>query len=191
VQITTNPWPGERARSYQYNHPDQAATVLYIDGNTDPESRILNRLAGNIIEAPFYTRLRTEQQLGYLTFATAFPLYNTPILTGAIQSPTADPDELVSAIQKEFEGFAAMVEDMPNEQFESQRLSLLDQLLNPPSTQSELSNAIWSAIGLRRPFSDRMEQVTILQALTKKQFVSYLEQRIQNPVVLKAFRTED
>jgi insulysin len=191
VQITTNPWPGERARSYQYNHPDQAATVLYIDGNTDPESRILNRLAGNIIEAPFYTRLRTEQQLGYLTFATAFPLYNTPILTGAIQSPTADPDELVSAIQKEFEGFAAMVEDMPNEQFESQRLSLLDQLLNPPSTQSELSNAIWSAIGLRRPFSDRMEQVTILQALTKEQFVNYLEQRIQNPVFLKAFRTDD
>ena len=84
-----------------------------------------------------------------------------------------------------------MVEDMPNEQFESQRLSLLDQLLNPPSTQSELSNAIWSAIGLRRPFSDRMEQVIILRALTKEQFVSYLEKRIQNPVVLKAFRTDD
>ena len=104
VQITTNAWPGERNRSYQYNHPDQAATVLYIDMKTDPESRILNRLAGNIIEAPFYTRLRTEKQLGYLTFATAFPLYNTPILAGAIQSPTADPDELVSAIQNEFEG---------------------------------------------------------------------------------------
>ena len=165
--------------------------MLYVDKNTDPESRILNRLAGNIIEAPFYTRLRTEQQLGYLTFASAFPLYNTPILAGAIQSPTADPDELVKAIQNEFKGFAAMVEGMPKEQFESQRLSLLDQLLNPPSTQGELSNAIWSTIGLRRPFSDRMEQAIILQALTKEQFVRYLEKRIQNPVVLKAFRTDD
>ncbi len=107
--------------------PDQAATVLYVDTNTDPGSRILNQLAGNLIEAPFYTHLRTEKQLGYITFATAFPLYNTPILNGAIQSPTANPDELASAIQSEFEGFVATVELMPDEQFESQRLSLLDQ----------------------------------------------------------------
>jgi insulysin len=189
VQVTTNAWSGERTRSYQYDHPDQAATVVYIDTNTDPGSRILNQLAGNLIEAPFYTHLRTEKQLGYITFATAFPLYNTPILTGAIQSPTANPDDLASAIQSEFEGFAATVERMPDEQFESQRLSLLDKLLNPPSTQGELSNAIWSAIGLRRPFSDRMEQATTLEKLTKDQFVSYLKQRIQNPVVLKAYRS--
>jgi len=84
-----------------------------------------------------------------------------------------------------------MVKSMPNEQFESQRLSLLDQLLNPPSTQSELSNAIWSAIGLRRPFSDRMMQAQTLEAITQEQFVEYLKQRIQNPVVLKAFRAAD
>ena len=189
IQVITNPWSGEYIRSYQYDHPDQAATLLYIDTNTDPGSRILNQLAGNLIEAPFYTRLRTEKQLGYITFATAFPLYNTPILTGAIQSPTANPDELATAIQNEFEGFAAMVEAMPGDQFESQRLSLLDQLLNPPSTQGELSNAIWSAIGLRRPFSDRMEQVATLESLTKDQFVAYLKQRIQNPVVLKAYHS--
>ena len=82
-----------------------------------------------------------------------------------------------------------MVELMSDEQFESQRLSLLDQLLNPPSTQGELSNTIWSAIGLRRPFSDRMEQAAALETLTKDQFVSYLKQRIQNPVVLKAYRS--
>ena len=83
-----------------------------------------------------------------------------------------------------------MVEAMPDEQFESQRLSMLDQLLNPPSTQTELSNAIWSAIGLRRPFSDRIEQATTLRAITKHQFVIYLRQRIQDPVVLKAYRLD-
>jgi secreted Zn-dependent insulinase-like peptidase len=191
VEVATNAWPGDRIRSYAYAHPDQAASVLYIDQRTDPGSRILNQLAGNLIEAPFYTRLRTEKQLGYITFATAFPLYNTPILTGAVQSPTANPDELAAAIQQEFDSFVDMVKSMPNEQFESQRLSLLDQLLNPPSTQSELSNAIWSAIGLRRPFSDRMMQAQTLEAITQEQFVEYLQQRIQNPVVLKAFRAAD
>ena len=42
-----------------------------------------------------------------------------------------------------------MVESMTLEQFESQRLSLLDRVMNPPSTQTELSNAIWSAIGVK------------------------------------------
>ena len=190
VKVTTNPWRGDRTRVFTYDHPDQAATVIYVDTNTDPESRILNQLAGNLIEAPFYTRLRTEKQLGYITFVTAFPLYNTPILAGAIQSPTATPDELASAIHQEFKGFAEMVEAMPDEQFESQRLSMLEQLLNPPSTQTELSNAIWSAIGLRRPFSDRIEQATTLRAITKHQFVIYLRQRIQDPVVLKAYRLD-
>ena len=188
VEITTGFWPGERSRSYWYEHPDQAAAVLYVDRNTGPGSRILNQLAGNLIEAPFYTRLRTEKQLGYITFASAFPLFNTPILAGAVQSPTVDPDDLALAIEAEFRGFADMVESMTLEQFESQRLSLLDRVMNPPSTQTELSNAIWSAIGLRRPFNDRMMQAQTLEELTKDQFVAYLRRRIQDPIVLKAYR---
>ena len=138
VEITTGFWPGERSRSYWYEHPDQAAAVLYVDRNTGPGSRILNQLAGNLIEAPFYTRLRTEKQLGYITFASAFPLFNTPVLAGAVQSPTVNPDDLALAIEAEFRGFADMVESMPLEQFESQRLSLLDRVMNPPSTQSRI-----------------------------------------------------
>ena len=188
VEITTGFWPRERSRSYEWEHPDQAAVLLYVDPNTDPGSRILNQLAGNLIEAPFYTRLRTEKQLGYITFASAFPLFNTPILAGAVQSPTVDPDDLALAIETEFRGFADMVESMTLEQFESQRLSLLDRVMNPPSTQTELSNAIWSAIGLRRPFNDRMMQAQTLGALTKDQFIAYLRQRIRDPIVLKAYR---
>ena len=189
VEITTISWPGERSRSYKYEHPDQAAAVLYVDRNTGPGSRILNQLAGNLIEAPFYTHLRTEMQLGYITFASAFPLFNTPVLAGAVQSPTVNPDDLALAIEAEFRGFADMVESMPLGQFESQRLSLLDRVMNPPATQAELSNAIWSAIGLRRPFNDRMMQAQTLEALTKDQFVAYLRQRIQDPIILKAYRS--
>ncbi|MBU25715.1 MAG: hypothetical protein CMD99_06765 [Gammaproteobacteria bacterium] len=189
VEITTSSWPGKQSQSFEYEHPDQAAAVLYVDQNTDPGSRILNQLASNLIEAPFYTRLRTEKQLGYITFASAFRLFNTPILVGAIQSPTVGPDKLALAIEAEFRGFADVVESMTLEQFESQRLSLLDRVMNPPSTQAELSNAIWSAIGLRRPFNDRMMQAQALEALTKDQFIAYLRKRIQGPIILKAYRS--
>ena len=39
-------------------------------------------------------------------------------------------------------------------------------------------------------FSDRIEQATTLRAITKHQFVIYLRQRIQDPVVLKAYRLD-
>jgi secreted Zn-dependent insulinase-like peptidase len=129
-------------------------------------------------------------QLGYITFASAFPLFNTPVLAGAVQSPTVDPDDLALAIESEFRGFADTVESMPLEQFESQRLSLFNRVMNPPSTQAELSNAIWGAIGLRRPFNDRMMQAQTLEALTKNQFIAYLKKRIQDPIILKAYRKD-
>jgi Secreted/periplasmic Zn-dependent peptidases, insulinase-like len=150
----------------------------------------LNELAGNLLEAPFYTRLRTERQLGYITFATAFPLVNTPVLTGVVQSPVADPDALADAILGEFNQFAEAVGAMDPAQLEDARQSMLNDLDNPPQTQAELSNDIWQAIGLRRPFTDRVQRAETLKRITQAEFVDYLKARLKDPIVLKAYRSE-
>ncbi|WP_315982825.1 hypothetical protein [Aliamphritea spongicola] len=41
------------------------------------------------MEAPFYTSLRTEQQLGYVVFATPLQMQDVPGLAFVVQSPTA------------------------------------------------------------------------------------------------------
>ena len=188
TKVTTNTQSAESEYSYTYTHEDQAAAVMFVDDMSGPDARILNQLAGNLIEAPFYTHLRTEKQLGYIAFATAFPLFNTPVLIGVIQSPTANPDLLAHEINTEFMNFVDMVADMPNDQFNQQRLSLFNKLLNPPLTQGELSNAIWRAIGLRLPFNDRISQANVIKGITQDQFVKYLKNRIQNPLIFKAYR---
>jgi secreted Zn-dependent insulinase-like peptidase len=190
VTIQTEPWTGPRTRTFEYPHPDQAAVVAFIDTDDSAPARVLNALAGNLLEAPFYTRLRTEQQLGYITFATAFPLVNTPVLTGVVQSPVADPDVLAEAILGEFDQFADAVASMNPDQFEEARLSMLNELNNPPQTQAELSNSIWQAIGLRRPFTDRVQRTEVLKQITQAEFVDYLRKRLDNPVVLKAYRSD-
>lgn len=184
----TAPWTQARDLTFSYPHPDEAAVVAFVDSDDSASSRILNQLAGNLIEAPFYTALRTERQLGYITFATAFPLVNTPILAGAIQSPVAAPQILVDAMRGEFDAFAEQVATMPDAQFDAAKQSLINELYNPPQTQAELSSAIWQAIGLRRPFNDRVVQAMTLEQLTQEQFVAYLKQRLQNPIVLQASR---
>lgn len=190
VLIKTQAWAGALKRSYQFSHPDQATIVAYVDLNESAKARVYNQLAGSLIEAPFYTHLRTEQQLGYNTFSSAFPLFNTPVLAGVIQSSVADPDALETAIQLEFNEFADNVKNMPAEQFEQAKQSLLNNLLNPPKTQSELSSAIWQAIGLRRAFNDRSMKANILEKLNRPQFTEYLRERVQNPIVLKAFHKD-
>ncbi len=188
VEVIVNIQTDKPERSFVYPHQDQAAAVVFVDDMSGPDARILNQLAGNLIEAPFYTHLRTEKQLGYITFATAFPLFNTPVLIGAIQSPTTNPNELVKEIMIEFNNFPDMVANMPNDQFNQQRLSLLNQLINPPLTQGELSRSIWQAISLELPFNDRIMQANVLQQITQDQFVEYLKQHIQKPLIFKAYR---
>ncbi len=188
VTPRTEPWSQERTLEFAYNHPDEAAIVVYVDQDESAEARALNALAGNLLEAPFYTALRTEQQLGYITFATAFPLLNTPMLAGAIQSPVANPEALVAAMLVEFEGFADDVEAMPSEQFDAAKQSVINELRSPPQTQGELSSAIWQAIGLNRAFDDRLTQADALDRLTQAEFAGYLRARIANPIVLKATR---
>lgn len=185
VTPTTEPWKGARDRSFTYAHPDQAAVVAFDQATTDAGSRALNTLAGSLIEAPFYTALRTEQQLGYITFATAFPLINTPILAGVIQSPVASPDALVEAIQGQFNGFADWVAALPSEQFEMAKQALINELESPPQNQDELSGQIWQAIGLGRPFTDRLQQSEVLKRIDQSAFVEYLRSRIANPIVLR------
>ena len=190
VAIGTQPWTGDRLVQFTYPHPDQATVVAFVDQDTGAAARALNELAGNLLEAPFYTRLRTEQQLGYITFATAFPLVNTPVLTGVVQSPVADPDTLAEAILNEFSKFPDAVAAMDPAQFEEARQSMLNNLDNPPQTQAELSNNIWQAIGLRRPFTDRVQRAEVLKRVTQDEFVEYLRARLVDPIVLKAYRQE-
>ena len=190
VMVGTEPWPGARTLTFEYPHPDQATVVAFVDTDDSAAARVLNELAGNLLEAPFYTRLRTERQLGYITFATAFPLVNTPVLTGVVQSPVADPDVLADAILGEFNQFAEAVAAMDPAQFEEARQSMLNDLDNPPQTQAELSNDIWQAIGLRRPFTDRVQRAETLKRITQAEFVDYLKARLKDPIVLKAYRSE-
>lgn len=187
IEITTKPWDLEKVETFIFPHPDQAAVVAYVSDDKSSRGRILNQFAGSLLEAPFYTTLRTQKQLGYLTFATAFSIFNTPILAGVIQSPVASPDELTAAITKLITSFPEQVAKISNDTYNQSRHAMIDDLLNPPLTQAEMSSAIWNAIATRRPFNDRMVQAGVLDNLTRDEFINYLQNHLKDPVILKAY----
>jgi len=176
VELTTRTWPDSAPTQFGYSHPDSAAVVAFVLDDESIGSRLKTQLLANLIEAPFYTRLRTEKQLGYLTFAMAFPLLNRPILAGAIQSPTADSETLSREINAFFQAFRETLAGISSTEFEAAKAVLQQELEAPWQTQGEASSALWGNIGLRRDFNERTLRLAELEALSKMDLATFYDQ---------------
>ncbi len=93
--------------SIEVDHNDSSA-MLYIQGDEDTLSeRADMALISTILEAPFYTSMRTEKQLGYVVGARIMHMNRVPGLAFYIQSPHSSAAQL----EAEINGFlAAFVE---------------------------------------------------------------------------------
>ena len=75
-------------------------------------------LLAQILSAPFYTELRTRQQLGYVVFASGMSPMEVPGVNLVIQSPGTPAAELQSRIERFVDDHAAAIEGMSDEAFE-------------------------------------------------------------------------
>ena len=85
------------------DHSD-SAVVLYLQGEDKSfQQQAATALLAEIIGSRYYSQLRTEQQLGYIVFASPMSLEKLPGLAFVVQSPTAKPQQ----IEKSNEQFLA------------------------------------------------------------------------------------
>lgn len=83
------------------DHADSVA-LLFLQGHEDTlEERARFALLQKVTEAPFYSDLRTERQLGYVVGSSISPMHRVPGLVFYVQSPTRDS----AALREEIEGF--------------------------------------------------------------------------------------
>ena len=111
--------PKEEAFELSYLNLSKPETVQYVDkllvnnscffrmyqiGRDSPETRALAILTSKAIEQPFYTEMRTNQQLGYVVWSYPRPQDDTHYLNFLIESGIViiplllDPDHLNSII---------------------------------------------------------------------------------------------
>ncbi|OUS34959.1 peptidase M16 ['Osedax' symbiont bacterium Rs2_46_30_T18] len=75
-------------------HSD-SAVVLYLQGKDKSfQQQAATALLAEIIGSRYYSQLRTEQQLGYIVFASPMSLEKLPGLAFVVQSPTAKPQQI-------------------------------------------------------------------------------------------------
>jgi len=150
---------GQTRAVLDVTHQDTGYT-LYLQGNdTSYEERARFRLLAQIISSPFYEEIRTTRQLGYIVYATAFEMLETPALGLVVQSPEADAqaiDQAVQAFSADFEGQLAELDD---NRLNREKQAVISQLLQQDRQLAEVSGRYWREIDRNNEDFDSREQL--------------------------------
>lgn len=145
-----------------------SAVVLYLQGeNKSYQQRAATDLIGEIISTDYSNQLRTEQQLGYLVFATSMNLQKLPGLALVVQSPSASPDEIKRSNQQ----FLAFVTDKLKGIEPAQLLKYKQSLLSRYQTQErtiyQRSSRFWRELNAQQyAFNQQQALISATQQLT-------------------------
>ncbi|TNE77374.1 MAG: hypothetical protein EP334_06805, partial [Gammaproteobacteria bacterium] len=150
-----------------------AGILRYYQGRSDSVVETARFLfLRQLIKAPFFHELRTQQQLGYVVAAVDQGLDRVPGIGLLVQSPVADVPKLEAAIDQFLADFAGAVEVMAADEFERHREAILTGLREKPKSLAEQSSRYWSSIDLRDYSFDRRQQIiAAVEAMTLPEMV--------------------
>jgi len=140
-------------------HQDTGYT-LYLQGeDTSYEERARFRLLAQIVSSPFYEEIRTTRQLGYIVYATAFEILETPALGLVVQSPEADAGAIDRAVQAFSADFESRLAELDDNRLNREKQAVISQLLQQDRQLGEVSGRYWREIDRNNEDFDSREQL--------------------------------
>jgi secreted Zn-dependent insulinase-like peptidase len=137
------------------------------------ESRALAALTGQIVSADFFEELRTEQQLGYIVSAFAWPLLDVPGMAFMVQSPTASAPAIKQAADT-FLRNITLEGTVTEAQFLRHRHALLQEITQPDKNLREESEYFWREIARQQlDFESRELLAVAVSSIDFEQWFSW------------------
>jgi len=148
----TNPLNREDAFDIEFLQIDNPETIQYVDklkvnnscffrmyqiGKDSPEIRAIAILASKAIEQPFYTEMRTNQQLGYVVWSYPRLQDDTYYLNFLIQSGDYPADDLSQRADRLIVTLPDLIASMSDESFQQLINSEIETLERKPLSISE------------------------------------------------------
>lgn len=166
-------------------------TVLYVISDIDQKQtgvttqedgfsrRALFTLLKQAIGANFFTKLRTEKQLGYIVNTYNLTRVNIPALGFLVQSP----DHSITKITQEIEDFIiddlTRITQLTDVEFHAIRTTVLQQLKQEEKTLGEDNYRFWKEIIKNsEDFYRKQKAITAIEKLTKTEFIHFIQQDI-------------
>ncbi|GHC28244.1 peptidase M16 [Kushneria pakistanensis] len=116
-------------------------------------------ILGQMISAPFFNQLRTEQQLGYIVSARYQPLLEAPGLALLVQSPDHDTATLLARIDQFLQGFDKIVTGVDEAGISPYRQAVAERLVEREQRLGQLSTRLWQELAHGWTGFDRREQL--------------------------------
>ena len=155
-------------------HNDSAIVAYFQAAAEDMESQVKTAFLAQLLKSAFFNTLRTEQQTGYIVNCASMPLVRVPGIAFLVQSPSVGVGDIHRRIDDFLGKQYAVVEQMPESEFESQRQALLLQLEEKPKSLAEQALLYWTDMTLEYTgFDYREQQVAALKTLTKQDVLAF------------------
>nr|WP_256423103.1 insulinase family protein [Marinobacterium sp. xm-d-579] len=177
----------ETTKSISVAHTD-SALLLYLQADSDTaQARVETALINELLSTPFYTQLRTEQQLGYVVFSNFLPIGETPGVGLTVQSPTADSQALKQAYSDFLSGWRAGLVAELEQNIDQYRASLRSRIASPSKRLADETERLWREIDRDNLNFDTREQLlTALDHLTPEQILKRADQLLERKLWIEA-----
>ncbi|XOZ33878.1 insulinase family protein [Halomonadaceae bacterium KBTZ08] len=149
----------EQTMDVSVRHSDQGY-LRYIQGNSkDYATRAQFRLLAQLLSAPFYERLRTNQQMGYIVKGTYYPVMDTPGIGFIVQSPKNSFESINKSVTTFLKKQEKRLADLEAETLERQKQAVISRLEQDDTRLSEVADRYWQEIDRRNHDFDQREQL--------------------------------
>ncbi|MGM0535362.1 MAG: insulinase family protein [Pseudomonadota bacterium] len=138
----------------------ESLVLRYLQGpdrSIDSQARLA--VLGQLLETPFYQRLRTEEQLGYVVNARYSPMLDAPGISLLVQSPETRSEAIQARIDAFLDDFAERLETLDDDALAPYRQAVHDQLMQRDNSLSERTNRLWRALAYGDTAFDRRRRL--------------------------------
>lgn len=132
--------------SIYIDHSDSAFMQYYQGESSSLRERALYALLADMLSAPYFTELRTKEQLGYIVMARPYPIDGLPGLILYIQSPSTDPALLQLYSNRFLSQYRQRLQELSDADFNDFKQGLKTNLLEEDKNLYQLSSRYWGDI---------------------------------------------
>lgn len=152
--------PGKTyVRDISTKHNDHSMVMLFQPMENTDKTKASLMLLSQILSEPFFTELRTKQQLGYIVGVTEIPFEETMLLGYYIESPHYTPSDIFKRMNAFHQKAHETLLSISQEDLQRHKQSLKELLLQKPINRYDLHSRYWSEI-LNRHFKfDRRQRL--------------------------------
>ncbi|WP_438766087.1 insulinase family protein [Kushneria sp. TE3] len=138
---------------------DSGVLIYLQDEGRTLQDQARLAILGQMISAPFFNQLRTEQQLGYIVSARYQPLLESPGLALLVQSPDHDTTTLQARIDQFLTGFDDIVAGMGEPGIEAYQQAVAERLVEREQRLGQRASRLWQELAHGWTDFDRREQL--------------------------------